>query len=236
MIPHNSRGCYPAPIRIPPAARGSSLNRTTPPKCLLAAETPYITCANTHTNSESQCPEFEIDGHEMREPSGAGLRKSLYSQRMLPACRHLWRRQHPAPASVPRRGKAHSTPSPLGDGAAGRAWITVRASTFRALATAHLRCSSRASRSPRERRSLSPQRGPARPPPATTAVPRPRLPSTARQPYQGAPARSRRRWAARRPPWPHSAARRARTRRPPGVPRGGAHRCAAKPPRLREPE
>ena len=113
----------------------------------------------------------------MREPSGAGLRKSLYSQRMLPACRHLWRRQHPAPASVPRRGKAHSTPSPLGDGAAGRAWITVRASTFRALATAHLRCSSRASRSPRERRSLSPQRGPARPPPATTAVPRPRLPA-----------------------------------------------------------
>ena len=211
MIPHNSRGCYPAPIRIPPAARGSSLNRTTPPKCLLAAETPYITCANTHTNSESQCPEFEIDGHEMREPSGAGLRKSLYSQRMLPACRHLWHRQHPAPASVPRRGKAHSTPSPLGDGAAGRAWITVRASTFRALATAHLRCSSRASRSPRERRSLSPQRGPTRPPPATTAVPRPRLPSTARQPYQGAPARSRRRWAARRPPWPRSAASRART-------------------------
>ena len=178
----------------------------------------------------------EIDGDEMREPSGAGLRKSLYSQRMLPACRHLWHRQRPAPASVPRRGKAHSTPSPLGDGAAGRAWITVRASTFRALATAHLRCSSRASRSPRERRSLSPQRGPTRPPPATTAVPRPRLPSTARQPYQGAPARSRRRWAARRPPWPHSAARRARTRRPPGVPRGGAHRCAAKPPRLREPE
>ena len=163
----------------------------------------------------------------MREPSGAGLRKSLYSQRMLPACRHLWRRQHPAPASVPRRGKAHSTPSPLGDGAAGRAWITVRASTFRALATAHLRCSSRASRSPRERRSLSPQRGPTRPPPATTAVPRPRLPSTARQPYQGAPARSRRRWAARRPPWPRSAASRARTRRPPSAPRGGAHRCTA---------
>ena len=111
----------------------------------------------------------------MREPSGAGLRKSLYSQRMLPACRHLWHRQRPAPASVPRRGKAHSAPSPLGDGAAGRAWITVRASTFRALATAHLRCSSRASISPRERRSLSPQRGPARPPPATTAVPLPGL-------------------------------------------------------------
>ena len=70
----------------------------------------------------------EIDGDEMREPSGAGLRKSLYSQRMLPACRHLWRRQRPALASVPRRGKAHSAPSPLGDGAAGRAWITIRAS------------------------------------------------------------------------------------------------------------
>ena len=84
----------------------------------------------------------EIDGDEMREPSGAGLRKGLCSQRMLPACRHLWRRQRPAPASVPQRGKAHSAPSPLGDGAAGRAWITVRASTFRALATAHLRCSS----------------------------------------------------------------------------------------------
>ena len=113
----------------------------------------------------------------MREPSGAGLRKSLYSQRIAACLPPPWRRQRPAPASVPRRGKAHSAPSPLSDGATGRAWITVRASTFRALATAHLRCSSRASSSPRERRALSPQRGPARPPPATTAVPRPRLPA-----------------------------------------------------------
>ncbi len=60
-------------------------------------------------------------------------------------------------------------------------------------------------------------------------------PRTMRQPDQGAPARGRRRWAARRPPWPRSAARRARTRRPPSAPRGSAHRCAAKPPRLREP-
>ena len=46
--------------------------------------------------------------------------------------------------------------------------------TFRALAAAHLRCSSRASRSPHGRRSLPRQRGCARPPPAATAVPRPR--------------------------------------------------------------
>ena len=52
-------------------------------------------------------------------------------------------------------------------------------------------------------------------------------PRTARQPYRAAPARSRRRWAARRPPWPRSAASRARTRWPPSAPRGGAHRCAA---------
>ena len=52
-------------------------------------------------------------------------------------------------------------------------------------------------------------------------------PRTARQPYRGAPARSRRRCAALRPPWPRPAARRARTRRPPSAPRGGAHRCTA---------
>jgi len=49
--------------------------------------------------------------------------------------------------------------------------------TFRALAAAHLRCSSRASRSPHGRRSLPRQRGCARPPPAATAVPRPCLPA-----------------------------------------------------------
>ena len=82
----------------------------------------------------------------------------------------------------------------------------------------------RASGSLRDRRSLLQQRGPATPPPATTVV---RHRARAREPYRGAPARSRRRWAARRPPWPRPAARRARTRRPPSAPRGGAHRCTA---------
>ena len=90
----------------------------------------------------------------------------------------------------------------------------------------------RASGSLRDRRPLLQQRGPATPPPATTVV---RHRARAREPYRGAPARSRRRCAARRPPWPRPAARRARTRRPPSAPRGGTHRCAAKPPRLREP-
>ena len=39
------------------AAGGSSSHRATSAKCLLTAEAPYIACADTHTNSESQCQE-----------------------------------------------------------------------------------------------------------------------------------------------------------------------------------
>ena len=41
-------------IRTSPAAGGLSSHRTTSPKCPLTAEVPSITCADTHTNSESQ--------------------------------------------------------------------------------------------------------------------------------------------------------------------------------------
>ena len=40
-------------IRTSPAAGGLSSHRTTSPKCPLTPEAPYITCADTHTNSES---------------------------------------------------------------------------------------------------------------------------------------------------------------------------------------
>ena len=63
----------------------------------------------------------------MREPSGAGLRKSLYSQRMLPACRHLGAGSVPlrqacrdAERHIPRRRRwamrlpvRHGSPSEL---------------------------------------------------------------------------------------------------------------------------
>ena len=39
--------------RTSPAAGGLSSHRTTSPKCPLTTEAPYITCADTHTNSES---------------------------------------------------------------------------------------------------------------------------------------------------------------------------------------
>ena len=48
---------HPALISTSPAAGGSSSHRTASPKCLLTAEAPYIACADTHTNSESQCQE-----------------------------------------------------------------------------------------------------------------------------------------------------------------------------------
>ena len=51
------RICSPALISTSPAAGGSSSHRTASPKCLLTAEAPYIACADTHTNSESQCQE-----------------------------------------------------------------------------------------------------------------------------------------------------------------------------------
>ena len=57
QLPHNNRGCPPALIRTSPAAGGFSSHRTTSPKCPLTAETPYITCTDTQTNSESQCRE-----------------------------------------------------------------------------------------------------------------------------------------------------------------------------------
>ena len=54
----------------------------------------------------------------MREPSGARLRKSLYSQRMLPAYRRQWRKQRSALASSTAARK-DTFPSRLGDAAAG---------------------------------------------------------------------------------------------------------------------
>ena len=55
----------------------------------------------------------------MREPSGARLRKSLYSQRMLPAYRRQWRKQRSALASSTAARKDTFRPSRLGDAAAG---------------------------------------------------------------------------------------------------------------------
>ena len=118
------------------------------------------------------------------------------------------------------RRRASDTPSSTDD--------EQREPAFRASVAAHLRCriiarpgccvhgacpwpgpGPRSCRPPR-------RRGRARP-----------CPRTMRQPNPGAPASGGRRCAARRPPWPRPAARRARTRRPPSAPRGGAHRCTA---------
>ena len=92
QLPHNSRGWSPG-------SSGSDQNlscseRVQPPQNN-TAEVPASSRGAVHHlrrhayKQRDPVSRVEIDGDEMREPSGAGLRKSLYNQRMLPTCRHL---------------------------------------------------------------------------------------------------------------------------------------------------
>ena len=211
QLPHNSRGCPPALTRTSPAAGGFNFHRTTSPKCPLTAETPYITCTNTHTNSQSQCRE----SRQMEMMMAAERRRV---EKELPRQTQAAWLPPPVTQATPSAGKRAATRKSRFRIPRRRASDTPRSTddeqrepAFRASVAAHLRCriiarpgccahggcpwpgpAPRSCRAPR-------RRGRARP-----------CPRTMRQPSPGAPASGGRRCAACRSPWPRPAARRAR--------------------------
>ena len=199
QLPHNNRGCPPALIRTSPAAGGFSSHRTTSPKCPLTAETPYITCTDTHTaraSRESRQMEMmmaaerrRVEKELPRQTQAAWLPPPVVQATHSAGKRAATRKSRIRTA----RRRASDTPRSTDDGQ--------REPAFRASVAAHLRCriiarpgccahggcpwpdpAPRSCRAPR-------RRGRARP------CPRPM-----RQPSPGAPASGGRRCAARRPP------------------------------------